>query len=63
MLPLGIDYFAIGRQTASATKKLGLSVLCPSVNVSSDGLLSMQELQNVKSKKIIIFRGAQVRIP
>lgn len=58
MLPLGIDYFAIGRQTASATKKLGLSALCPSVNVTSDGLLSMQELQDVKSKKVIIFRGS-----
>jgi uroporphyrinogen-III synthase len=58
MLPLGIDYFAIGRQTASAIKKIGLSVLCPSVNVTSDGLLSMQELQDVKSKKVIIFRGS-----
>ena len=58
MLPLGIDYFAIGHQTASAIKKFGLSVLYPSVDVTSDGLLSMQELQDVKSKKVIIFRGS-----
>jgi uroporphyrinogen-III synthase len=61
MLPLGIDYLAIGRQTATVIKELGLPVSWPSSNATSDGLLSLAGLQNIESKRVIIFRGSTGR--
>ena len=49
MLPLDVDYFAIGRQSASDINNFGLSDLCPSVHVTTYGLLSIPEHKDATS--------------
>ncbi|MDE0785178.1 MAG: uroporphyrinogen-III synthase [Porticoccaceae bacterium] len=61
MLPTKIDYFAIGRQTASFMKSYVHKVQCPGTKASSEGLLEMSALQDIKNKSVVIFRGGTGR--
>ena len=61
MLPVGIDYFAIGRQTASFINGYVNNVYSPGNNANSEGLLELPELQDVKNKSVVIFRGGRGR--
>ena len=61
MLPIGMQYFAVGHQTASIIRDFTSSVLWPCQNVSSEGLLAMSELSNIRDKRVIIFRGSSGR--
>jgi uroporphyrinogen-III synthase len=56
-LPLKPDFFAVGESSAAVLRKFSIDVSCPSANMTSEGLLSLPELQDVKSQKIVIFRG------
>lgn len=57
-LPENMQIAAVGKSSARALQKLGHRVdLFPEKRFNSEALLEMAELQHVKGKKIIIFRG------
>jgi uroporphyrinogen-III synthase len=57
MLPVGIDYFAVGKQTAALLKQAGIEADCPSGRQNSEALLQLPQLQQLDNQRIIIFRG------
>lgn len=61
MLPQGVSYFAIGQQTEAVLKPSVHKVFRPEKDVSSEGLLRMPGLQNVRGKDVMIFRGSAGR--
>ncbi len=59
-LPIGIEYFAVGKATAKALAKQGINVVDLSAEngeMNSEALLASPGLKNVKKEKILIFRG------
>ena len=57
MLPVGIDYFAVGERTAELLKQGGIDALHPSGRQNSEELLKLEQLQELENQRIIIFRG------
>lgn len=57
MLPSGIDYFAVGQQTAQILNHYGCQVLAPQQQNTEGLLQEMPQLQKLKNKSVIIFRG------
>lgn len=55
--PISLDIFAIGPGTAQALANYNIPLKKLPKKFSSEGLLSLPELQDVRSKKIIIFMG------
>ena len=56
ILPQHMAYLAIGAQTAKCVSDHNLKVISPSLE-TTEGLLSLRALKDVRSKRIIIFRG------
>ena len=57
-LPDGLQLAAVGRATAKAVAECWQrEVITPAQQSNSEGLLALPRLQNVRSDKIIIFRG------
>jgi len=61
MLPVGIDYFAVGPTSAQPLLDQGVSVVVPESGYSSEALLDLAALNAVQGEKIIIFRGGRGR--
>ncbi|MBQ0721570.1 MAG: uroporphyrinogen-III synthase [Gammaproteobacteria bacterium] len=61
MLPVGIDYFAVGPSSAQALRDQGVPVVVPDSGYSSEALLALPALNSVRGEKIIILRGGQGR--
>jgi len=60
--PVQTKTIAIGSGTANALKEQGLPVdYYPEKNFSSEGLLQLSSLQNLKQKKILILQGEKGR--
>lgn len=57
MLPLGIDYFAVGERTAAVLKQVGIQASHPRGRQNSEELLQLSQLQQLDNQRIIIFRG------
>lgn len=58
MLPIGIEIFAVGQQTAQILSAYGLKVSSPQRRPNTEGLLQeMEQLQDLQNKSVIIFRG------
>ena len=57
MLPVGIDYFAIGERTAALLQQAGIQANSPKGRQNSEELLQLPQLQQLKNQRIIIFRG------
>ena len=58
MLPVGIEIFAVGQQTAQILSAYGLEVSSPQRQPNTEGLLQeMEQLQDLQNKSVIIFRG------
>ncbi|MGB0450445.1 MAG: uroporphyrinogen-III synthase, partial [Porticoccaceae bacterium] len=57
MLPVGIEYFAVGERTAALLKEADINALCPSGRQNSETLLQLTQLQELDNQRIIIFRG------
>ena len=55
-LPVGINWFAVGPSSAKALLPLGLDIHLPNGN-HSEGLLELEDLQNMSDKKVLILRG------
>lgn len=56
-LPVGVEYFAVGRKTAEAAGAEGVTVVAGDRTMDSDELLQLPQLQNVWGEKILICRG------
>ncbi|OUS12397.1 hypothetical protein A9Q89_05785 [Gammaproteobacteria bacterium 53_120_T64] len=61
MLPVGLEYFAVGPASAEPLRKQCVPVTVPSSGYSSEALLALPALTTVEGQKIIIFRGGQGR--
>lgn len=57
MLPQGVTYLAVGESTAAVLSAFGCEVQWPAVQQNSEGLLALPALQQVRDKRITIFRG------
>ena len=55
--PPKVKFAAVGASTAAALKKAGYNALCPSDEWGSEGLLEMEELQDIDGQRIAIVRG------
>jgi uroporphyrinogen-III synthase len=57
-LPESTKFAAIGPSTQKALKLFDVNhVLIPEENFDSEGLLATEEMNDIKNKKIVIFRG------
>jgi uroporphyrinogen-III synthase len=57
MLPVGIEYFAIGERTAALLKEADIEALHPPGRQNSEELLQLEQLQQLENQRVIIFRG------
>jgi len=56
--PENVKIAAVGKTSAKALKDLGLKAdIFPSKRFNSEALLSLEEMQDIEGKKVIIFRG------
>ncbi|MEZ0149607.1 MAG: uroporphyrinogen-III synthase [Candidatus Reddybacter sp.] len=61
MLPVGIDYYAVGPTSAQPLRDQNVSATAPQSGYSSEALLALPALNAVQGEKIIIFRGGRGR--
>jgi len=61
MLPVGIDYFAVGPTSAQPLLDQGVPITVPASGYSSEALLALAALKTIAGQSIIIFRGGQGR--
>lgn len=57
-LPVGIEWLAIGEQTASKLLEFGISATRSPAGYDSEALLSLPRLQQMEGKKVLIMRGS-----
>ena len=57
MLPVGIEYFAVGERTAALLKEADMDARYPNGRQNSEALLQLEHLQQLENQRIIIFRG------
>ncbi len=56
-LPIGIQWMAIGRQTAVKLAEFGITAIQSPHGYDSEALLAMPQLQQVNEQKVLIMRG------
>ncbi len=56
-LPIGIQWLAIGRQTAVKLKEYGITAIQSPAGYDSEALLSLPQLQQVTEHRVLIMRG------
>lgn len=56
-LPLGLNWYAIGSQTAEALSCYGINAKWPSEGVDSEALLHLKSLHAVRQKRILVIKG------
>jgi len=59
--PINQSWFAIGRKTSNVLKPANLELIEPNKDLSSEALLKISELKDVKNKKILILKGKEGR--
>ncbi len=57
MMPVGIDFFAIGQQTADILSRFDIQAKVAAGRQNSEALLALPELQDLTQQRVIIFRG------
>ncbi len=57
MQPVGIEFFAVGQQTAQILAAADIAALSPSGRQNSEALLGLAELQDLSGQRVVIFRG------
>ena len=60
-LPIGIAWFAIGKQTAARMAEDGITATLSDHGYDSEALLSLPQLQDISDQKILIMRGQNGR--
>lgn len=61
-LPIGMEYYAVGKGTASVLQQHHMTVSVPDETADSEGLLALPSLNVVDGEKIIIFCGKGGRL-
>ncbi|QFU77118.1 uroporphyrinogen-III synthase [Halioglobus maricola] len=56
-LPAGLGWYAIGGITAGLLAERGLDVIEPGAEMSSEGLLAVESLQDVAGARVLIVKG------
>jgi uroporphyrinogen-III synthase len=56
-LPVGIDWFAIGKTTQAILAEVGIEASCSAKGFDSQAMLDMPHLEGVEGSKILILRG------
>lgn len=56
-VPVGLNFFAVGKATARALSNQGLLAQAPVSVLDSEGLLALPALQQVAQQRVIIFKG------
>lgn len=56
-LPVGLNWYAVGGATADALRAFGVEALTPGVDMSSEGLLALPQLQQIAGERALIIRG------
>lgn len=60
-IPKRVRVLAVGESTASSLKKYELDVLYPSSGTGSEALMSVDELQSLEGRKVLIIRAVEGR--
>ncbi|AOY89035.1 uroporphyrinogen III synthase [Marinobacter salinus] len=60
-IPAGIRWYAVGAATASVLTKHGLSTRAPAQGWTSEALLTLPSLTQVKGQKVLLARGTNGR--
>jgi uroporphyrinogen-III synthase len=55
--PVGQRYWAVGRSTAQVLARAGLAATCPESDMSSEGLLALPGLGEVRKQRCLLIRG------
>jgi len=62
VLPSGLQFYAVGQQTAELFAEYGYPVRCPKKQPNTEGLLEeIQPLKHLKGQSVVIFRGGEGR--
>ena len=56
-LPLGLTWYAIGGATAAKLEHFGIEAITPGSVMTSEGLLALSLLQNVRDQRVLIVKG------
>ena len=56
-LPIDLNWYAIGAATASKLERFGIEALTPGSAMTSEGLLALSLLQNVREQRVLIVKG------
>ena len=56
-LPAGLSWYAIGAATAAALARFGIAAITPGSVMSSEGLLAVPALQDVRDQRVLIVKG------
>jgi len=56
-LPTGINWYALGSTSATHLQRQALKVICPQHGHTSEDLLKVNELLNIRQQKVLIVKG------
>ncbi len=56
-LPVGLNWYAIGAATAAGLERFDIAAITPGSDMSSEGLLAVPPLQNVREQRVLIIKG------
>jgi uroporphyrinogen-III synthase len=56
-LPVGLHWYAIGAATAAGLERYGIAPITPGSAMSSEGLLAVAQLQDVRGQRVLIVKG------
>ena len=56
-LPVGLTWYAIGDATAARLDPFGIKAVTPGSDMTSEGLLGVSSLQNVRDQRVLIVKG------
>ncbi len=56
-LPVRLNWYAIGAATAAVLERFGIAAITPGSAMSSEGLLAVPALQNVREQRVLIVKG------
>lgn len=60
-IPMGIEWYGVGSGTAAVFARAGLRPRRPAEGWTSEALLALPSLQNVRDEKVLLARGEQGR--
>lgn len=56
-LPVGINWYAVGAATAAQLERFGVEALTPGIDMTSEGLLRLPQLQQLTGQRLLIVKG------